>query len=170
MSRRISCFGVVALTVSALLSGCSAPPATATPTINTRVDYSRLMTNCLADRGFEASGQGTGLVVESVPSQTKDVADAVSDCESLLGYDTVTSLSDEQLGDLYELEEITLECLRGLGYDVTLPSKQVFVDHYYSDEFPLLESQVSEQSSEVEYESAMGECPPATAIYDPYTG
>ncbi|WP_141990111.1 hypothetical protein [Rhodoglobus vestalii] len=126
------------------------------------------MTTCLADYGFEASTQGTGLVVDSPSSQREAVSKAVAECENSLGYDTISSLSEDQLGELYKLELVTLKCLTDLGYDVALPSKQVFVDRYYSDEFPLLESQVFDQASKSDYESAMVACPPATASYDPY--
>lgn len=152
-----------------VLVGCSAPTPVIETTVNSRADYADLMIRCLAEDGIEATEQGTGLVVERSGGQSDAVTNAVSKCEHELGYDTIDRLSDDQLGELYELERETYECLVALEFDVSLPSKQVYVDHYYSGKFPLLETQVLEQSDSVEtYESALTSCPAAVGVYDPY--
>ncbi len=110
-------------------------------------------------------------MIESASGQSSAVAEAVSECEHLLGYDTVARLSDTQLGELYDLEVETMNCLTALGFEVTLPSRQAFIDQYYRGEFQLLETQVFDQvESEEQHNTAMGKCPRASSIYDPYVG
>lgn len=131
-------------------SGCAGSPEEPSATHNARADYAELMIACLAEAGFEAEAQGSGVIIESSGGQQDVIAEASKACEHELGYDTITRLSDSQLGDLYDFEEETRDCLIDLGYDVTLPSRQVFI--------------------EADYEDAMLACPPAVGIYDPYTG
>lgn len=163
--------GLAAAAIIVALCGCAETPDDAAQTINSRADYADLMIACLAESGIEAKVQGTGLIVERTIGQGDVVGEAVKECEHELGYDTITRLSDDQLGDLYELEVETRDCLASIGFDVTLPSRQSFIDHYYSDKFQLLETQVFEQAeSEDQYSAAMRECPPATGHFDPYLG
>ncbi|MEZ3162264.1 hypothetical protein AB1K54_17275 [Microbacterium sp. BWT-B31] len=129
------------------------------------------MKRCLAESGIEATVQGPGLTIESTEAQSSQINAAVAACEHKFGYDTITSLSDSQLKELYEFERTTAACLTDLGYRVALPSEAVFIESYYSGEFALLESQLlSQAADQAAYEEAMASCPPAATQYDPYSG
>jgi hypothetical protein len=72
---------------------------------------------------------------------------------------------------MYDVEVETMECLQALGYDVSLPSRQRYVDTYYSftDTFDLLQTQVMNQTTTREQrEAANIACPPAGTVYDPW--
>ncbi|MHA6694913.1 hypothetical protein [Homoserinimonas sp. A520] len=129
------------------------------------------MAECLSEFGFEGDIQGNGIVV-GVPAEQADKYHAANvECQARYGFDKMTKMTDEELGEQYHFELQVKECLEGLGYVIELPTKQVYIDTYYSaaegEGFLLPHTQIVPQvGSRQDTEEADSTCKPASMLYD----
>lgn len=92
----------------------------------------RLLAECVADHGFPltVTGDGTGLLFQSVPPEQNQLAQAVLfACKAGLGLEKPTPPTVEQLEEIYAYMVAVAHCLEEEGYSVTSPpSVDVYID------------------------------------------
>lgn len=75
------------------------------------------------------------------------------------GDEPIAPLTDDDLAEFYELEKAAAECLGSLGYEIEVPTLQVFIDRFRGDN-PFLAHAELGFLSQPDYERATQECPP----------
>ncbi|MGJ8720683.1 MAG: hypothetical protein ACSHW9_02450 [Salinibacterium amurskyense] len=167
---KVQIWGAIAALL--VLAGCASTPVEApvveAPSI---ADYGKLMVDCLGESGFEAEAHGAGVTSETTLEQVEPYNAAVADCERRYGFDATGEMTESQLTAMYDFELETQQCLEALGYPTTVPTKQTYIDHYYSSfddgGFSLPHSQAREQAqTRDELEQQSTECPAAVLLYD----
>jgi len=93
--------------------------------------------NCLTERGWDVKITWDGGIEassQSIPAeQESKYSDDSSECWGAID-NAVAAMTPEEIGNVYEQELITRDCLVDQGYTVeTPPSKQQFVDSFQSD-------------------------------------
>jgi hypothetical protein len=93
-------------------------------------EFERNMEACLNEAGYDVKVYDDGSVGISLPNDQMPELDAASSgCSQRFGYDAVSTLTDEQMPDLYAETVATVECLEEHGYPVPdVPSEQAFID------------------------------------------
>ncbi len=106
----------------------------------TEIDWAEvtaLVVQCLQDHGIPARviPSGDGYELPPMPAEQAGMANVTADaCEAGLHIPAYQRYSAEELAVLYEEMLATRDCLEELGYDLPAPpSKQAFVEGYYTD-------------------------------------
>jgi hypothetical protein len=162
---------LTALALLAVVSGCTAEPKVLPDRAPSTADYGELMAECLGEYGFEGDVQGNGIVLAVPPEQADRYHEANVECQARYGFDKMTKMTDEELGEQYQFELQVKECLEGLGYVIELPTEQVYIDTYYSapegEGFLLPHTQIMNQvESRADIEFADSTCKTAPMLYD----
>lgn len=168
----------LALAVVTLVSGCTGgsadegePPTGAAPVSDSALPESPIIETfvaCLQERGWDAKRDGSGMpVVDNVPEgQANLQAQDADECGDSSGWNTMgqrSTMSDAQLGALYDQEVEEQQCVAALGYDTeTPPSRQTYIDTYGTENQYYGWRPGLEGLDQAAFNKAVLACPPPT--------
>ncbi len=150
------------------LVGCSAKPDQAVPPSapdaqDPNADSMLAVGACLEELGWEVTDAANGIV-KVAPEQVDVFNEDFNECsEEVQGGAEVAPMTDTELAEYYPFVVEEAQCLKGLGYDIEIPSMQVFLDTYQEDPYvPRAEAAPFSQS---EYQQLEESCPAADWEY-----
>lgn len=126
-----------------LLSGCEESANPSAPSLSLREveaiqarEFFEGLASCMTEKGFPSTVQEDGAVMVEHGAQGEAWREAEAVCtEELGGWPTSTPLTEQELGQLYDLEVKAYECLVARGLDPLPPSsKEQFVETYLTGE------------------------------------
>jgi len=162
--------------VAFTLTGCTAEtstrtdstPLAATATVaadNSLVRGAQELADCLKELGWEIGEvkfDGTFTATVTKEQNAKYAADFAACSAESQGDEP--ELTSAQIDELYALEAKAVECLASIGYEVELPSRQSYIDAFYSTEAFTSNGELG-ALPEGEYTTVNTTCPPPSWYY-----
>lgn len=149
----------------ALLAGCAASSPKPVPVdTNGGETATEQVSRCLAEKGWEIVDASNGEVRVTKEQVSVYNEDLEACTQEVLGNVDTSPLNDSELADLFEVENGVASCLEDLGYEVEVPSLQVFIDGYHSGN-PFTAYTALFGVSQQEWSAANEACPQAADLY-----